>query len=308
MPGPTNHKKKKKQPRKKGNRAKPPSSTNNNLSVNDSDFQVSNDSSYELPKQPTIAQQLEALCEQQDLLAIHPHHDSSHSSNSESPPHTPTDDESTLALLQNPIIFDAGSGPRVRDARAFISSYFAQRPCMSDPLCAEFAQPEVLQMLRTVLPEETALFMWYNKSRKTGRVCPACRRLYNLGDTLPNPLNDHHEDPAKKEPPPQLLSEQKISGLCSPLCFIMASFSSPGTIRSTWGRMAEDLDDATWELLDGAGAAESDHGLGMLLKMTRLHDLGLAQLCLPELGIDEEIYESSGSADSSFEQEDAVSA
>ena len=55
--------------------------------------------------------------------------------------------------------------------------------------------------------------------------------------------------------------------------------------------MAEDLDDATWELLDRAGpvhpAQEEKNvasvGLAMLLKMTRLHDLGLAQLCLPEL-------------------------
>ena len=61
------------------------------------------------------------------------------------------------------------------------------------------------------------------------------------------------------------------------------------------GRMAEDLDDATWELLDRAGPVHpaqeeigaeknvASVGLAMLLKMTRLHDLGLAQLCLPEL-------------------------
>jgi hypothetical protein len=59
--------------------------------------------------------------------------------------------------------------------------------------------------------------------------------------------------------------------------------------------MAEDLDDATWELLDrakpmrpaqeeiGTEKNVARAGLTMLLKMTRLHDLGLAQLCIPEL-------------------------
>lgn len=68
------------------------------------------------------------------------------------------------------------------------------------------------------------------------------------------------------------------------------------------GRMAEELDDATWELLDrarpahpaqeeaGAETSVASAGLAMLLKMTRLHDLGLAQLCIPELVIDEDVY------------------
>ncbi|TFY55449.1 hypothetical protein EVG20_g9314 [Dentipellis fragilis] len=186
--------------------------------------------------------------------------------------------DATFALLQKPMIHDPGNGPRVQDARAFMRSSFAQPACTSDPLCAEFAQPEVLQMLHTVLPEETALFLWYNKSRRIGRVCPACRRLYNLGDALPLALR-----------------EQEISGLCSPLCFILASFHCPGAIRSTWGRMAEELDDTTWKQLNTPGPkTQSDLGLSMLLKMTRLHDLGLAQLCTPEVDIDKDIYVQSG--------------
>ena len=60
--------------------------------------------------------------------------------------------------------------------------------------------------------------------------------------------------------------------------------------------MAEDLDDATWESLDESGQPQSARmtpdgaagvGLPMLLKMTRLHDLGLAQLCVPDLVSDE---------------------
>src|SRR3984957_14648698 len=54
-------------------------------------------------------------------------------------------------------IYDPGNGPRVRDTRAFLSYYFAHPPSLDDPLCAEFAQEEVLQMLMTVLPQETAL-------------------------------------------------------------------------------------------------------------------------------------------------------
>jgi hypothetical protein len=62
--------------------------------------------------------------------------------------------------------------------------------------------------------------------------------------------------------------------------------------------MAEDLDDATWESLDESGHPQSARtlsdgavgvGLPMLLKMTRLHDLGLAQLCVPDLESDDEV-------------------
>lgn len=68
----------------------------------------------------------------------------------------------------------------------------------------------------------------------------------------------------------------------SPVCFILAAYNYPGAIRSTWGRMAEELDDATWDLL-GTPTSSNDLGLGMLLKMTRCHDLGLAQLFFPDL-------------------------
>lgn len=63
-------------------------------------------------------------------------------------------------------------------------------------------------------------FVWYNKSRKVGRVCPACRRLYQLGDALSNPFTDldMQEPPEKKESSPHLAAEQEISGLCAS-CF-----------------------------------------------------------------------------------------
>ncbi|KAI0290199.1 hypothetical protein B0F90DRAFT_1787773, partial [Multifurca ochricompacta] len=136
----------------------------------------------------------------------------------------------------------------------------------ADQLCAEFAQREILQMLCTCL--------WYNKSRRIGRVCPACLRLYTLDDAPP-------------DAPTRLLSEQIISGLCSPICFMLAAYRAPAAAKVAWGRMAEDLDDATWELLDIPEPAQGRRPAGMLLKMTRLHDLGLAQLCVPELVVDD---------------------
>lgn len=42
----------------------------------------------------------------------------------------------------------------------------------------------------------------------------------------------------------------------------------------------------TWDLLNSPGEGHGDKGLGMLLKMTRLEDLGLAQLCLPDVDFD----------------------
>ncbi|KAI0334144.1 hypothetical protein GY45DRAFT_1243126 [Cubamyces sp. BRFM 1775] len=193
------------------------------------------------------------------------------------------------ALLQKPFIYDPGNGPRVKDPRAFLSSRFAAPPSLDDELCAEFAEEAVLQMLCTVLPEETALILWYNKSRRTSRICPACQRLYRLGDVLPDHLaGDNGEQRNETRASPYLAREQELSGLCSPVCFILAAYNYPGAIRSTWGRMAEELDDATWDLLDAPHGpnAVQDLGLGMLLKMTRCHDLGLGQLFFPDLEVD----------------------
>ncbi|KAI9571819.1 hypothetical protein HD554DRAFT_1999169, partial [Boletus coccyginus] len=186
-------------------------------------------------------------------------------------------------FIASPNIYDPGNGPRVRDARTFLSSFFAQPPALEDELCAEFAQEEVLQMLCTVLPEESAIILWYNKSRATGRVCPSCRRLYSLGDVLPDLIQDTPKFLPEETQSPYLTREQEISGLCSPLCFIMASFNHPGAIKTTWGRVAEEIDDYTWELLNSPGSGAGDEGLSLLVKMARLPDLGLGQLCLPDI-------------------------
>ena len=50
--------------------------------------------------------------------------------------------------------------------------------------------------------------------------------------------------------------------------------------------MADELSSHTWNLLNSPGEGHGDRGLGMLLKMTRLEDLGLGQLCLPDVDFD----------------------
>ncbi|EPS96237.1 hypothetical protein FOMPIDRAFT_1032530 [Fomitopsis schrenkii] len=189
------------------------------------------------------------------------------------------------SLVTEPFIYDPGNGPRVCNVPAFLASTFSAPPTLDDPLCAEFAQEEMLEMLCAVLPEETALILWYNKSRRSARVCPACQRLYRLGDVLPEHMLDENSIPKPHEPiAPNLLREQELSGLCSPMCFVLAAFNYPGAIRSAWGRMAEELDAETWDLLDGPGtsAVQNDRGLGILLKMTRCADLGLSEMFFPD--------------------------
>ncbi|KAG6890219.1 hypothetical protein C0995_010230 [Termitomyces sp. Mi166 len=185
-----------------------------------------------------------------------------------------------------PFIHDPGNGPRVRDVHAFLSSrFFAQSPALDDPLCAEFAQKEVLEMLRTVLPEEVALILWYNKSRSTSRICPACHRLYRLGDILADHIPGQTPFDGM-DSSPKMQREQIISGLCSAMCFIAASYNYPNAIKSAWGCTAEELDDRTWHILNGSPEdTVGDPGLTMLMRMTRLDDLGLGQLCL---GLDPE--------------------
>ena len=57
--------------------------------------------------------------------------------------------------------------------------------------------------------------LWYNKSRATARICPACQRLYRLGDVLPDHLAKEDEQGAPNtSPSPFLAKEQELSGLC----------------------------------------------------------------------------------------------
>jgi len=55
-----------------------------------------------------------------------------------------------------------------------------------------------------------------------------------------------------------------------------------------YGKMAEEMEEVTWEFLNTRGDGRGDEELSMLLRMTRLHDLGLAQLCLPGIQLPED--------------------
>jgi hypothetical protein len=87
--------------------------------------------------------------------------------------------------------------------------------------------------------------------------------------------------------------EVRLTGIGSPVCFILASFEYPSAIKTTWGRTADEIDDFTWGLLNGPGDGQGDKRLSLLLKMARLPDLGLGQLCLPDIDFDAELEDGS---------------
>lgn len=64
------------------------------------------------------------------------------------------------------------------------------------------------------------------------------------------------------------------------MCFVLASLNYPEAIRVIFGRSAEEMEEITWEYLNtaGSGVGRDDGGLSMILRMTRLDDLGLGQL------------------------------
>ena len=64
----------------------------------------------------------------------------------------------------------------------------------------------------------------------------------------------------------------------SPVCFGVASIEFPGAIKKAWGHTGDEMDERVWDMLDVE--MSSRRGLGLVVKMTRLDDLGLGQLCL----------------------------
>jgi hypothetical protein len=179
MPGPQNAKKKKRTQQKKKHHAKTHSHPES-VVVQISRCTLSDPSSPPptlvtlLPSPPsTDAHKTKCLCPNSHRGASR----RSEPKSSSPLPRTPygPQDDPTLILLSNPIIYDPGNGPRVRNMRAFLKSSFAHPVWTADPLCAEFAQREILQMLRTVLPEETALVRPLPRSFLGEGLLPALR-------------------------------------------------------------------------------------------------------------------------------------
>lgn len=157
MPGPHNAKKNKRGRKKKKNHTNSRAHTTTSTSVA---AHTTHDTVPDVPSSPTLAPATPGVHEAEGIYPAHredvPRKGNVALSSSPSLPYGPKDDP-TLILLSNPIIHDPGNGPRIKNMRAFINSSFSQPACMDDPLCAEFAQREILQMLYTILPEETAL-------------------------------------------------------------------------------------------------------------------------------------------------------
>ena len=66
----------------------------------------------------------------------------------------------------------------------------------------------------------------------------------------------------------------------STVCFVLASAKYPEAIRLIFGRSAAEMEEITWECLTSVGTdvERDDGGLSLILRMTRLDDLGLGQL------------------------------
>ncbi|KZT39816.1 hypothetical protein SISSUDRAFT_984358 [Sistotremastrum suecicum HHB10207 ss-3] len=173
-----------------------------------------------------------------------------------------------------PCVHDPGNGPRVKDLFAFIESAYATKPTLDDPQCREYYYQDVLDLLVELLPRETAVILWYNKTRLNARICPTCRRFYKIGQTLPTHAM---EAPLDEKSKPLLEQEQTLSGICSFLCFGVAVYNYPGTVDA-WGLPGWEMDDATRDLLNAPSLGAQDEGLGLLVKLSRLNDPGFQDL------------------------------
>jgi len=162
----------------------------------------------------------------------------------------------------------------VRDLPAFLNSGFADPPALDEPMCRVFAAPDVYTLLCQLLPENTAMMLWHNKTRKVGRICPVCMRCFRLGDRLAPPLQEEFGDATAEGP--QLQREQIISGICSFVCFGVASLNYPGAIDA-WGKIHREMDAVTASIFDGSGLGMPDQGLGTFVKMTRHLDIGIGK-------------------------------
>lgn len=122
------------------------------------------------------------------------------------------------------------------------------------------------------------------------RVCPACRRVYNLGESLLPHLNKALPDTAGPE---KTGNEQRLSGICTVLslflsdafmlnsflgsfpCFALASYKYGAGGALAHGLRSDQLDELTKDTLAGPGAPIDDGGLSMYLNISRMDGLEL---------------------------------
>ena len=66
----------------------------------------------------------------------------------------------------------------------------------------------------------------------------------------------------------------------SSICFLLAAYQYPAALRSMWGHMVNEMPEGAWSELKAHGYSNGgrDFGLGLLVTMTRSHDLGLQEL------------------------------
>lgn len=156
MPGPSNGRKKRKSRGKEQKKKKTVSSFQPSLDASiDSNHKTSNSS--DSSSSPPVHAPISHVRDEQSIhpvsfQAVEQAHDIYE------PPLACTEDDYSHILLQKPFIYNPGNGPRVTNMRGFLASrFFSQPPALENPLCAEFAQDAVLEMIKTVLPEELAL-------------------------------------------------------------------------------------------------------------------------------------------------------
>ena len=64
------------------------------------------------------------------------------------------------------------------------------------------------------------------------------------------------------------------------MCFAMASVGFAEAAQSAWGHTGDEMSDSSWAVLNRVVVGgELRQTLGLVVTMTRLHDLGLLELC-----------------------------
>lgn len=209
--------------------------------------------------------------------------------------------EAQIAHLESSAsyIYDPGNGPRVRDFLAFLKSPFAApvaqsflhvgvdpgslRDIQSDAAEQKYSAANIIPVLNRFLPGEFATLLWFNRTRKTQRICPACQRLYNLADDLP-PLIMPAQGEAPEADPEGIRRERELSGICSLPCFALATYNYGPAAVWAYGLMLPEIDEDALDAIESGGSGVDDQGLSTYVRMTRYDGSGLLEFLSNALG------------------------